>query len=160
MSRTTIRDTLAALITRMQSDLIGDPPTPAAPFRRVLVGEVSPGVVPRPFVALAARGAEPIGTIDGDKLMALSLELLVVVDVVGDTTHATIFDAVGAIDDFFDGMLNDGFVEGADGFDDRTWTVSYPRSQAGGRVATARAVQRAILRVGRMNNRVPVGQGS
>lgn len=151
---------MAALVSRMESELIGEPPAPDAPLRRVLVGEASPGVVPRPFVAVVARGAEPIGTIDGDKLVALSVELAVVVDVVGDTANSTLFDAVGAIDDFFDGMLDDGLVDGVDGFDDRAWTLSYPKAKAGGRVATARAVQRAIVRVGRLNNRVPAGQGS
>ena len=59
------------------------------------------------------------------------------------------------IEDYLDGIIDTGVLEGAEGFDDRAWTFDYPKSSAGARVAVATAKHTFVVKVERQQNRVP-----
>jgi len=151
--RTTIRATVDALITRLASGVVGDPPTPDKPFTRIVAGKVEPTSCARPFAAVAITGHRPVATIDGDRLFTVTLELSVVADIVDAQPQRPVLDLVAAVEDYMDSIVDTGVIEGASGFDDRDWAVLYPRERAGARVVSAVSKQSFVVRVERTFNR-------
>lgn len=147
--RTTLPATVSALITKLRDNLVADPPTAAKPFRRI----EADGEYARPFCTLTLAGFRPIGTVDNDKLFEASIVLRVVTDVVASDPLSAVLNKVTAIEDYLDGIIDTGVIEGAEGFDDRVWSFEYP--SAGARMAVATATQTFIVKVERGNNRVP-----
>lgn len=93
--------------------------------------------------------------IDNDKLAEVSMTLRMVTDVSASDPHEAILDKIGAVEDYFDGIIDTGVIEGAEGFDAREWTFDYPRTTAGARVASATAKQTFVVKVQRGQNREP-----
>jgi len=153
--RITLRVAIDALAGGLRAGLIADPPTAASPFRRVVVGRVGVQEHPRPFLAITLKEAKPIGAADSDKLIRVTMTLRLVTDVLASDPHGALLDAIGAVDDYLDSIIDTGVVEGADGFDDRAWAFDYPATTAGARVATAEASESFVVRVQREANRVP-----
>ncbi len=151
--RTTIKTAVDALVTALQTNLVADPPSGSRPFRAVLTQAAEPTASARPFMAVSLAKAEPIGVSRGDKLFAVTGVMRLVVDVTGEDTHAALLDAIGAVEDYLDSIVDTGVIEGASGFDDRVWTFEYPKSQAGARVAVAEARHAFVVRVERAFNR-------
>ena len=85
------------------------------------------------------------------------MTLLLVTDVSGANSHAALLDKIGAVDDYFDGIVDAGVIEGVEGFDGRAWALEFPRRPAGSRVASATAVDTFVVKVEREHNRVPAG---
>lgn len=152
---TTIRNATNAFVSALRSALVGTPLTPAAPLRRVEIGQAGTQEYPRPFLTLLLTRSRPVGTADGNKLMRVSMGLRVVTDVVSSGLHDSLLDAVAAVDDAIDGIVAAGVLEGADGFDDREWVFEYPRTTSGARVASAVATQDFVVHVQRTHNREP-----
>lgn len=155
LDHTTLRETIDELLMKLRAELVADPPTSAAPFRRIAVGETSVTEYPRPFLAVELVRARSIGTTDGDKLTEVTASLRIVTDVLAADAHGELLDRVAAVDDFFDGLLEEGLIDGASGFDDRVWTFAEPKLTAGARVATATATETFVVRVERGQNRLP-----
>ena len=153
--RTTIKAAIDELTTKLRTNLVADPPTAGKPFRRVEVAEAGAEAFPRPFLALALTRSRPIGICNNDKLMEVSMTLRMVTDVTEIDPHAAILDKVGAIEDYLDGLIDTGVIDGAEGFDDREWTFDYPNATAGSRVASATATQTFVAKVQRGYNREP-----
>lgn len=153
--RTTIKAATQALTAVMRANLVDAPPTPSKPFRRVAVGTQGVTEFPRPFLTLRLDRTSPIGTTDGDKLLRVTMDLRVVTDMTDADGHAVMLDHIGAVDDHLDSLIDTGVIEGADGFDDRGWSIEYPKATAGARVAVATAQQTFVVRVERGQNRQP-----
>ncbi|MGB2985848.1 MAG: hypothetical protein WBE26_08190, partial [Phycisphaerae bacterium] len=139
--RTTIKAAIQELTTKLRTNLVADPPTAAAPFRRVEVASAGVEEYPRPFLTLLLERTKPVGVTDNDKLVAVSMTLRVVTDVAALDPHDAILDKIGAVDDYLDSIADTGVIEGAEGFDDREWAFGYPSATAGARVASATATQ-------------------
>ncbi len=153
--RTTIKAAIDALVTTLRTNLVADPPTDAMPFRRVEVAASGVDEYPRPFLTLLLSRTRPIGVTDNDKLVEVTMTLRLVTDVSASDPHAAMLDKIGAVDDHLDSLIDTGILEGAEGFDDREWTLTYPRSTAGVRVASATAAQSFVVKVERQQNRIP-----
>jgi hypothetical protein len=155
--RTTIKAAIQALMTKLRANLRSDPPTVSRPFRRIEEGEASFAEYVRPFMTVRIVEVEPVGTTEGDKLLRVTLVMRLVTDVVSDDPHDAILDAVGAVEDYFDELYADQqeIIEGADGFEERTWTFGYPAGSSGAQAAQASCRQSCIVRVEREYNRVP-----
>jgi hypothetical protein len=153
--RTTIKATFDELLVKLRSNLVADPPTAVRPFRHIVVGDFSMVEHARPFLAVALARAKAVGAADGDKLMEVSMNVQVVCDILGSDAHGELLDRTAAVDDYLDSLLDSGVIDGADGFDDRVWTFTHPRTSSGARTATASAVQTCVVRVEREQNRVP-----
>lgn len=153
--RTTIKAALEALVTGLRDNLTADPPTAAKPLRRVVESAIGLAGQPRPALGVRLLRAEPIGTVDDDKLMAVTMLLEVSADAAGEASHEALLDVVGAIDDYLDSIRDTGVIEGADGLDERTWKLPAPKSVAGVRAATAEAEVTLVVRVQREYNREP-----
>ena len=153
--RTTIRAAVDALIAAIRANLVAEPPTTTRPFRAIVTQPTEATARSRPFMTIALDKAEPIGVTQGDKLFVVTGTLRLVVDVTGDAAHAALLDAIGAVEDYLDSILDAGVIDGASGFDDRVWSFGYPDATAGARVAVAEARHSFIVRVERAFNRVP-----
>jgi len=153
--RTTIKAAIEELTAKLKANLVDDPPTAAKPFRRVGVAAGGVEEHPRPFLTLMLTRARPIGTCDNDKLVQVSMTLRIVTDVAASDPHEAVLDKIGAVEDYLDGIVDTGVIEGAEGFDDREWTFDYPRVTSGPRVATATATQTFVVKVEREHNREP-----
>ena len=153
--RTTIKAAIEALATKLQDNLIADPPTLDKPFRRVEVAYAGLEEFPRPFLTLLLTQTKLIGTVDNDKLIEVSMTLRLVTDVTASNPHETLLDKIGAVDDYLDGIIDTGVIEGAEGFDDRAWAFEYPQTTAGSRVGSATATQSFVVKVEREQNRMP-----
>lgn len=155
--RTTVKAALQALMSDLRSNLKADPPTSSRPFRRIEEGEADFGEYVRPFMTVSVLATEPAGTTEGDKVVRVSLGMRLVTDVVSDNPHDAILNAVGAVEDYFDDLLTDedGIIEGAEGFDDRSWTLGYPPGSSGARAAEASCRQSFMVKVERGYNRNP-----
>jgi len=153
--RTTIKAAIEELTTKLRASLVADPPSVTKPFRRVEVGDAGVEEYARPFLTLLLTRIRPIGTVDNDKVVEVSMTLRMVTDVSASDPHGAILDKVGAVDDYLDSILDAGVIEGAEGFDDRIWTFGYPRATAGARVASASAGQTCVVKVEREQNREP-----
>ena len=155
--RTTVKAAVQALMSKLRSSLKAEPPTATRPFRRIEEGAAKFDEYVRPFMTVRIVEVEPVGTTEGDKTFRVDLEMRLATDVIGDDPHDAILDAVGAVEDFFDGLLvdEDEVIEGADGFDDRSWAFGYPSGSAGVQAAEARCRQSFIVKVEREYNRVP-----
>lgn len=151
--RTTIRAAIDALVVKLRANLVAHPPTGSQPFRAVLAQAAGPTARPRPFMTVLLSKAEPVGVSEGDKLFAVTVLMQLVVDVTGEDAHATLLDVVGAVEDYWDSLVDTGVIEGASGFDDRVWTFEYPKTTAGVRVAAAEARHSFVARIERTFNR-------
>lgn len=153
--RTTIKAAVAALVTKLRTNLVANPTTASKPFRRVEAGKTTVEEFARPFLAVHLTQARPIGVTDNDKLVEVSATLRIVTDVTQADPHDALLDKVGATDDYLDSLIDPGVIDGAEGFDDRTWTFDFPRTTAGARVAVAEASQRFTVKIERLQNREP-----
>lgn len=153
--RTTIRAAFEALVDSLRTGVVASPPTAARPLRGVHVGTAGAEAHPRPFLAVVPGRARPVGASDGDKLIEVGLTFRLFVDAAEADAHGALLDAIGAVEDHLDGTIDTGLIEGADGFDDRTWTLEFPAGGAGVRVAGATAAHSFVVRVKRGQNRVP-----
>ena len=153
--RTTIKAAVAALVTKLQANLVTDPPTAAKPFRHIEVARAGVEEYARPFLAVRLTRARPIGATENDKVMEVALTLRLVTDVTEADPHDALLDKVAAVDDYLDSLIDTGVIDGAEGFDDRIWTFDYPPAAAGARVASAEATQTFAVKVERQQNREP-----
>jgi hypothetical protein len=150
--RTTIKATFDELLAKLRANLVADPPTTVKPFRRIAVGEFGVIEFPRPFMAVQLVRARAIGQVDGDRLVETSMELQLIMDVAGVDAHGELLNRVAAVEDYFDSLIDTGVIEGAEGFDDRVWTLAEPKTTSGVRVATASARQTCVVKVEREAN--------
>lgn len=153
--RTTIKAAMTELVDRLRDNLVADPPTATKPFRVVAVGAAGVTEYARPFLSLHLSQAKTIGVVDDDKVLEVSMTLRIVRDVTAADPHAAALDAIGAVEDYFDSLIDTGILDGADGLDDRTWTFEYPKSTSGARVITATATQSLVVKVERGQHREP-----
>jgi len=155
--RTTIKAAVQALIARLRDELTAEPPTPERPFRRIEEGTTGPDACVRPFLTVRIMVAQPVSATEGDRVIRVTLELRITTDVLSGDPHDAVLDEVGAVDDFFDALLldEDEIVEGADGFDDRCWTFSYPAGSTAAQSAEATCRQSFAVRIERGANREP-----
>ena len=155
--RTTVKAAIQALMTKLRANLQADPPTASKPFRRIEEGEAAFGEYVRPFMTVRIVEIKPVGTTEGDKLLQVTLGMRLVTDVVSADPHDAVLDAVGAVEDYFDELVVDEetIIEGADGFEERTWTFGYPAGAAGSQAAEATCRQSCVVKVEREYNRVP-----
>ena len=153
--RTTVRAALDELANKLRAGLIASPPTSAKPLRRVEVGESGVEQYVRPFMTIAPVRARLIGVMDNDKLVEVVATLRLVSDVTEANPHDAVLGHVGAVEDYFDSIVDSGLLEGAEGFDVRTWSFQYPKGTAGARVASASAELSFIVKIERGQNRVP-----
>lgn len=157
VDRTTVKAAMQGLMSDLRANLQADPPTATKPFRRIEEGRGTSGEYVRPFMTVRLVKTEPVSAMNLDKILQATLALRLVTDVVSDDPHDAILDAIGAVEDYFDSLLlgQDYIVEGADGFDDRTWTLTYPAGSTGVQTAEAACEQTFIVKVERGYNRVP-----
>lgn len=155
--RTTLKSALQALLDDLRQGLQADPPTAAKPFRRIEAGDPKAQEYPRPFLALKLTQVQPVATTEGDRLFRANLAMRLVTDVLSAEPLTTLLDAIGAVEDYFDGLQADEheLSAGADGLDDRTWQVTYPAGTAASRLAEASCTQTLMVRVERGFNREP-----
>jgi hypothetical protein len=153
--RTTIKAAVQAFVSLLRANLIADPPTASAPFRRIQEGHGAGTEHPRPFMTVRLVGTKLLGATDDDKVIRVAMVLRMVTDVSESDPHDAILDVVGTVDDYLDSIRESGVIEGAEGFDDRTWEFEYPRSTAGARLAAAEAEQSFVVKVKREQNRAP-----
>ncbi len=153
--RTTIMAAVEALVEGLEASLVADPPTAGAPFRWVGLGSGGTEDHPRPFLTVRPSRARFVDVMDDDKLMEVTVELRIVTDVVGADPLTPLLDPIGAVDDYLDGIRDEGVIEGAEGFDDRTWTLDDSPTSAGARLASAKSALAFIVKVQRGNNREP-----
>lgn len=150
--RTTIRATVDELLNKLRTDLVAAPPTALKPFRSVVVGAFAGTEFARPFLSIELVRARPIGTTDGDKVLEVETGVRITADVLGDDAHAELLDLVAIVDDYMDGLLDAGAIDGADGFDSRIWAFDEPKITAGPRLARATAREAFVVRVARGQN--------
>ncbi len=153
--RTTVKAAIEELTTKLRTNLVADPLTASKPFRRVEVAATGVEEHPRPFLTLRLKRTRPIGVTDNDRLVEVSMTLRMVTDVRVSDPHSAILDKIGAVEDYFDSIVDSGVIDGAEGFDDREWTIEYPRATAGSRSASATATQVFVVKVERGQNREP-----
>lgn len=154
-AQTTLKAAAEQFVALLQEALVAQPPTAAAPFRRVITGEAGVVQGARPALAVWLAKSRPIAASDGDKVLLVSLAMRIVVDVTAASPHDALLDAVAAVEDYLDSLIGIGVLDGADGFDDREWSFAYPEAPAAPRVASAKGTQSFTVRVQRGHNRVP-----
>jgi len=153
--RTTIKAAITELATKLRNNLTAEPPTATKPLRRVEIGHGGAEEYPRPFLMLRLTRTRPIGVTDNDKLFEAAIAFRLVTDVTATDPHDALLDKIGALEDYLEGIIDTGVLIGAEGFDDRTWTFEYPKSTSGSRLAVAEAVQTMVVKVQRLQNRIP-----
>lgn len=153
--RTTLKAAVDELVSKLRINLVAEPPTATRPFRRVEVGAAGVEEYPRPFLTVALTHSKPVSTVQNDKLWQVTMSLRLVMDVAAADPHGTVLNAIGAVEDYLDSIVDTGVLDGAEGFDDRVWSFEYPRDSAGFRVAVASAAQSFVVAVQRQQNRVP-----
>lgn len=153
--RTTVKAAINELTTKLTDNLVADPPTSAKPFRRIGVGESQPDAFARPFLMITLTRSRPIGVTENDRLIEIQMQLRAVVDVTAAVAHDVLLDAIGAIEDYFDSIIDTGVIDGAEGFDNRVWSFDYPSTTSGARLAVASAGQTFIVKVERQQNLTP-----
>jgi hypothetical protein len=151
--RTTIKAAVEELVTKLRANLVSDPLTAARPFRRVETGVGDVDHYPRPFLTVRAVRARAVSIVDGDKAIELTIELRIVADILGVDPLTAVYDQMGAVEDYLDSIRETGILDGAAGFDDRTWAMETARSTSGARVSTATAQLTLIVKVQRGFNR-------
>ena len=153
--RTTIKAAITNLVTMLRTHLVADPPTDSKPFREVQPANAEVESFVRPLLAVRLIKAEPIGMVNDEKVMEVTSKFRIVADVIASDPHDAILDKVGAVDDYLDSLIDTGVLEGAEGFDHRSWRFEYPRAAAGARLVSAEASQLFIVKVERQQNREP-----
>ena len=153
VDRSTIRAVLDKLETRFNVKLVADPPTASKPFRKVIEGEAGFVEHARPFITIRATRPRSIGVTQDDKVMEVTVVCRLVTDVLESGPNAALFDKVGAVDDYFDSIVEGGLLEGAEGLDNRVWEFGYPKTPSGARVAFADCTQTFVVKVARGSNR-------
>lgn len=152
--RTTVRAALDELLNKLRVNVVADPPTATKPFRRVEVGECKGEEFSRPFLSLYLTRVRPVGAVDNDRIMEATMKLAMFTDVTDSDPHPSMLDKIGAVEDYLDGIVDTGVIDGAEGFDDRVWEFEYPLTTSGARLASASATQTFVVKVSRGQNRV------
>ena len=152
--RTTVKTAMQQLMSALRSALKADPPTAGQPFRRIEEGEARFDEYVRPFMTVSIVRIEPISTTEDDKVLQVALAMRLVADVISDDPHQAILDAIADVDDYFDDLrtAQSEIVEGADGFEDRIWTLGYPAGSSGAQAAEASCRQSFVVKVKRGTN--------
>ena len=153
--RTTVTAAVQAFMELLRENLVADPPTVDAPFRRVEVAQATFEAFARPFLTLLPTRTRMVAGIDDDKLIEVACSMGIVADATGDDAHDSLLAKIGVVEDYLDTLIESGWLEGADGFDSRTWTLDQPRSTAGSRVVSATALATFVVKVEREHNRIP-----
>ena len=125
--RTTIKAAIDAFVSRLGTNLVADPPTAGAPFRKVALGVGDPENHPRPFLTVRLVRARSVDVVDDDKLIEVIVELRLVTDVLGADPLTPLLDRIRQ-DDFLDGRRR-GVVE-ARRIRRSSLTFAEPRSTA------------------------------
>jgi hypothetical protein len=152
--RTTVRAAMDEFVSKLGLNLAAEPPTVTKPFRKVAVSLGTSEEYARPFLTVRVARVEPVAAVDDDRIFEVSLKLRMVTDVTAADPHGSIFDKIGAIEDYLDGIRDTGVIVGAEGFDRRAWTIEYPRPASAARTATAEATEVIVVKVQRGQNRV------
>jgi len=142
--RTTIKASVETLTTMLRNNLIADPPTASQPFRRITFGAWGMENFPRPHMSLQLSGSKPVGIVDNDKVFEVGMSIRIFTDVTDTDGFASVLDHMGAVDDYLDSLIDTGIIEGTDGFDDRAWSIEYPKETTGARVVIATTKPAAI----------------
>jgi hypothetical protein len=153
--RTTIKAALQQFVTLLRANLTAEPPTALKPLRRVEMGDAGFQEYARPFLAVRLVRVRPVATTDGDRVFEVGVELRLVTDVTTADPHDAVLDKIGAVEDYLDGLIPAGVIDGAEGFDDRVWSVEVPKATSAARAAAATAAQTMIVKVQRGQNRQP-----
>ncbi len=153
--RTTVKAAIDTFVSLLETNLVANPPTKTKPFRSIVVGDSGAEAFPRPFLAIQLSRARVIGAMDNDKLIEVNMTLRSYVDAIQADAHAAMLDAVGAVDDYLDSLIDTGILEGATGFDDRDWTFENAKTSSGSRVVSVTGKQTFVVTVQRLQNRVP-----
>jgi len=153
--RTTIRAALDAYVLALRNNLTVEPPTASKPFRRIAVGEAKLSEHPRPYLMVWLSKTRVVSAVSDDKLIELTLNLKAVTDATQNDSHGALLDAIGALDDYLDSLRDTGIIEGAEGFDLRSWMFEFPAQQAGARTCSASATDVVVVKVEREHNRLP-----
>ena len=151
--RSKIKLVVEKIKSQFDSKLVADPPTATKPFRKVIEGEATFVEHARPFITIMAIGAKTISVTDDDKMIEVTVLCRLVTDVLEAGPTDELFDKVGAVDDYFDSIIAGGMIDGAEGFDARSWKFGYPRETSGARVAFAECTQTFVVKVDRSDNR-------
>lgn len=151
--RKTLRDVMAALVDRIQDDLVSDPPTTAKPFRRVAPHAAGGSAYPRPFIAAYLLRARPVAATDDDRIFEATIQLRIIADAAGADAHGAILNLVESVEDEFDALRDGGVIEGCDGFDVRAWEIKVGEPGVGARMVSADAAMTCMVRVARGENR-------
>lgn len=152
--RTTIKSAIDELVSKLRTNLVADPTTTTKPFRRVEPGTGELEHFARPFLAVRAVRARVASIIDGDKIIEVTIEMRIVADAIGVDPYTAVCDQMGAVEDYLDSIRETGVIDGATGFDERTWALATSNSGSGSRVSTAIAQQTLIVKVQRGFNRI------
>ncbi len=155
VDRTTVRAAFDAWLTMLRANLVADPPTAMKPFRRIETGDVANDSYARPFMTVYVDRLRMAGVIDDDRLIEVTLGMRIVSETTARDTADAIFDVVGAVDDYLDSLRDVLVVDGAKGFDNRAWSMDYPRQSSGSRVVTATSKSIMVVNVERLQNRLP-----
>jgi hypothetical protein len=153
--RTTIKAAIQEYVSLLRANLVADPPTADAPFRSVQQGHARGTEHPRPFLGIRLDRTKLLGASDDDKVIRVETVLRVVADAIGADPHDALLDTIGAVDDYLDSIREAGVIEGAAGFDERTWKFEYPSSTSGARLVAAEASSSFVACVEREQNRLP-----
>jgi len=151
--RSTIKAVVDALVAGFNTNLVSNPPTPTKPFRKLLTGDIGLVEYARPYIAVRLTKAKPLAATEDDKLMEVTVAIKLVTDVFESDPHNALLDKVAEVDNYFDSTRQLGLVDGAEGFDNRTWQFVYPPTRSGARVAYAESLQSYVVKVERDMNR-------
>ena len=153
--RTTIKAVIEDLTTKLRANIVADPPTDSRPFRKMEIAAAGVEEYPRPFLTLQLIRSRVVGVTDNDKLLEVTMSFRLVTDVSALDPHAAILDKIGAVEDYFDSLIDIGVLDGSEGFDNRIWKIDYPKTTSGSRVGVALAEQSFVVKVERQQNREP-----
>ena len=153
LDRTTIKGAVDELVSKLRSNLVADPPTATRPFRKIEPGIGEVDHYPRPFLTVRAVRARAASVVDDDKIVEVTIELRIVADIAGVDPYTAVYDQMGAVEDYLDSIRDGGIIDGAAGFDERTWALETSKSGNGPRVSTATAQQTLMVKVQRGFNR-------
>lgn len=96
-----------------------------------------------------------VGVVSDDRLIEASVTWRIVSSTTQRDPAGATLDVIGAVDDYLDSLRDVSVVDGAKGFDDRTWSFAYPQQTSGARVVVATAKTAMVVNVERQQNRLP-----
>ncbi len=154
-NRTTVKTAIDTFVSLLRTNLVASPPTATKPFRSIAIGDSGAVAFARPYLAVQLTHARIAGVMDNDKIIEVGMTLRSFVDAMQADAHAAMLDAIGAVDDYLDSLIDTGLLEGASGFDDRDWHFEYAKTSSGSRVVSVTGKQTFVVTVQRLQNRVP-----